>query len=264
MTTADNNKLTRFGFSNERGGAHTARTMMLVELQNLIDDVGDIQATRETYIMDIEVDNCLGKRSGENRKQTARHLIALYALDPNITIFRSLLFFWTRDEAGQPLLALLCSYARDPVLQMSAPFFLGVEQGNVVKREALEDFIDRQEPGRFSEATLKSTAQNINSSWTQSGHLSGKVKKSRSKANPTPGSVAYALFLGYLNGIRGEALFTTEYVKLLDCSASAAMELAEEAARRGWIVYKRVGNVIEVLFPKLLTEQEMEWIREPD
>ncbi|KKL06818.1 hypothetical protein LCGC14_2592210, partial [marine sediment metagenome] len=27
---------------------------------------------------------------------------------------------------------------------------------------------------------------------------------------------------------------------------------------------KRVGTVIEVLFPNLLTDQEMEWIREPN
>jgi hypothetical protein len=128
----------------------------------------------------------------------------------------------------------------------------------------METFIDGNEPGRFSEATLKSTAQNINSTWTQSGHLVGRKEKIRSGANPTPGSAAYALFLGFLSGARGEALFTTEYAKLLDCSANKAMELAEEAARRGWIVFKRVGNVMEVLFPNLLTNQELEWVREPD
>jgi hypothetical protein len=41
-----------------------------------------------------------------------------------------------------------------------------------------------------------------------------------------------------------------------------AVALAEEASRRGWIVFKRVGEVIEVLFPRLITPQEMEWIRE--
>jgi hypothetical protein len=73
--------------------------------------------------------------------------------------------------------------------------------------------------------------------------------------------VSYALFLGYLNGVRGEALFHTEYAKLLDCSMERAIELAEDASRQGWIVFKRVGTVIEVLFPNLLTEEEMEWIR---
>ena len=62
----------------------------------------------------------------------------------------------------------------------------------------------------------------------------------RSRAMATPGSVSYALFLGYLIGVRGEALFRTEYfAHLLDCSLDQAIELAEEASRRGWIVFKQ-------------------------
>ena len=90
----------------------------------------------------------------------------------------------------------------------------------------------------------------------------GKARKIRTISNPTAGNVAYALLLGYLSGVRGENLFKTEYVKLLDCTVERAMELAEDASRKGWITFKRVGNVMEVLFPNLLTPQEMEWIRE--
>jgi len=68
--------------------------------------------------------------------------------------------------------------------------------------------------------------------------------------------------LRYLASARGKALFRTEYVKLLDCSFNKAIELAEVASRKGWIVFKRVGDVIEVLFPNLITAQEMEWLRE--
>jgi hypothetical protein len=49
---------------------------------------------------------------------------------------------------------------------------------------------------------------------------------------------------------------------LLDCSAENAVQLAENASRRGWIVCKRIGAVVEVLFPNLLTPLEQEWIRE--
>ncbi|MDO9109880.1 MAG: hypothetical protein Q7U40_04435, partial [Desulfatirhabdiaceae bacterium] len=82
------------------------------------------------------------------------------------------------------------------------------------------------------------------------------------RATPTSGAAAYALFLGYLDGTRGGALFTTEYTRLLDCQPQRVIELAEEASRRGWIVFKRIGDVMEVVFPSLLTSQEMEWIRE--
>jgi hypothetical protein len=257
-----NDRVRHFGFRTGRGGGHGARTMMLDELRTLLFFLDDADAPRETYVRAIEIDNCLGKRSGRTRKITARHLIELYALDPNITLFRSLLFFWKRDEEGQPLLALLCAFARDAILRMSSPFIFQAHEGDRVTREALEEFLDSIEPGRFSKAPLKSTAQNINSTWTQSGHLKGKVKKVRSRAKATSGSTAYVLFLAYLEGVRGEALFSSEYAKLLDCSIDRAIELAEEASRRGWIVFKRVGRVIEVLFPHLITEQEREWIRE--
>jgi hypothetical protein len=193
---------------------------------------------------------------------TYRHLADLYALNPNVTLFRTLTYFWKRDPQGHPLLALLCAYARDAVLRLSAPFILEMTAGTATGREEMEAFLDAVEPGRFSKATLKSTAQNLNGTWTQSGHLVGRVRKVRTQAEATPGAVAYALLLGYLAGERGESLFRSDYARLLDCPLERAVDLAEEAARRGWIVFKRVGDVIEVLFPQLLTPQEQEWMRE--
>jgi hypothetical protein len=171
-------------------------------------------------------------------------------------------YFWERDTDGQSLLALICAYSRDALLRMSAPFIMQYKEGEIVNRETLEVYIEKKFPDRFSKATLESLAQNLNSTWTKSGHLIGRAKKVRSRANATPGSVSYALFLGYLTGVRGEELFRTEYACLLDCSIDRSIKLAEEASLRGWIVFKRIGDVMEVLFPNLLTEQEREWIRE--
>ena len=256
------NRLERFGFSHEHGSTHMARTMMLNELSSLLDYVSVPSSASDIYAHAIKEDNCLGKRSGRTRSLSMRHLRALYALDPNKTVFRSLRYFWQRDPVGRPMLACLCAYVRDPLLRTSAPFVLKLTDGQSFSRKALEDYLEKQFPGRFSEATLKSTAQNLASTWTQSGHLAGRVKKSRSRVTATAGSVAYALFLGFLTGARGETLFETDYTKLLGCSFEIAVELAESASRKGWIVFKRVGNVVEVLFPTLLTEQETEWIRE--
>lgn len=254
--------LSRLGFSFERGGAHISRTMMLQELRALLTYVDYPEAEKGEYLKAINDENCLGKRSGRTRMLTYRHLADLYSLDRACLLFRTLLYFWNRDIAGQPLLAMLCAYARDPVLRATAPFFLSLTVGTMSTRESLEEYIDSQELGRFSKATLKSTAQNISSTWTQSGHLSGRVRKVRSRANSTAGSVSYALLLGYLTGVRGQALFQTEYAKLLDCSFDKTIELAEEASRKGWITFKRVGNVIEVLFPSQINQEEMGWLRE--
>jgi hypothetical protein len=125
----------------------------------------------------------------------------------------------------------------------------------------MEVFLENLAPGRYSPGKLASNAKNLNATWTQSGHLKGKSNKTRARANPTAGSVSYAVLLGYLTGVRGQSLFQTEYTKLLDCTFDTAIELAEEASRKGWIVFKRVGDVIEVLFPNLINQEEMEWLR---
>jgi hypothetical protein len=145
---------------------------------------------------------------------------------------------------------------------MSSNLIRQLTEGKIATCEAMEEYIEENEPGRFSKATLKSTAQNLNSTWTKSGHMVGRAKKIRSRAMVTPGSVSYALFLGYLTGVRGQAMFETEYIRLLDCSTARSIELAEDASRRGWIVFKRIGNVMEVQFPNLLIAQEKEWIHE--
>ena len=256
------NKLERLGFSYERGGVHTARTMMLAELRALLSFVDAAGAVRVDYLEAIQTANCLGKRSGKTRTLTFRHLADLYALDPSLLVFCALRFFWRRDVEGQPLLAALCAYSRDPILRATAPRVLGFQEGAIVTREAMEEFIDAQEPGRFSKATLKSTAQNINSSWTQSGHLAGRVRKVRARAVATPGTVSLALLLGYVSGLRGESLFKSDFTRMLDCSFEKTIEFAEDASRRGWISLKRIGQVVEVLFPNLITAQEMEWLRE--
>ncbi len=257
------NNLSRFGFKNERSGAHLARTIMHDELGAVLSYLNAPNAQKSDYLYAIDDENCLGKRSGKTRALTYRHLVDLYSLDTSAVLFRALLYFWQRDPDCRPLVALLCAYSRDSILRSATPLILVSHEGTTITRESVEACIDEREPGRFSPATLKSTAQNINSSFTQAGLLTGKVRKVRTRANPTPGAVSYALLLGYLTGARGESLFQTEYAKLLDCSFERALSLAEDASRRGWIVFKRVGDVIEVVFPNLITAEEMEWVREP-
>ncbi|HEC60838.1 MAG TPA: hypothetical protein ENI27_01135 [bacterium] len=255
--------LLRFGFSVKRGSVHTSRTMMLRELTRLFASVPE-KAAHESYMSSIIADNCLGKRSGVTRKLSAKSLSGLYILNLDKVLFRAFRFFWRRDAQAHPLISLLCTYARDAILRQSAEYILTVPVGTAAHKAEMEQFIEEKYPDRFSDGMLHSLVRNIRSTWTQSGHLEGHLTKIRSQAAATPGAVAYALLLGYLAGARGEFLFATEYARLLDCSVARSIELAEEASRRGWIVFKRVGTVIEALFPNLLTEQEMEWIREPN
>jgi hypothetical protein len=189
--------------------------------------------------------------------------MTLYSLDPSVAAFRALRYFWGRDIEAQPLLALLCAYSRDALLRMSAPFVLSLKEGDVVDREVFQEFLSKTASGRFSEACLKSLVRNLCGTWARSGHLE-KAEKIRIRAKATACSVSYALFLGYLLGSRGEALFSTAFMRLLDCPVRYSIELAEEASRRGWIVFNHIGNVMEAQFPSLLTPEEKLQIHEQE
>jgi hypothetical protein len=254
--------LARFGFSFERGGAHLARSMMFDDLRLLFQQIPEPDTERSVFAKAILEDNCLGKRSAQTRSIALRHLVNLYALDPSIPLYRAMRYFWHRDPEGQPLLVCLLAYARDAILRMSAPFILQMPTGTPLVRQELEHYLEVQAHGRFSNATLKSTAQNVSTTWTHAGHINGIRKKTRATASATAGTVSFALLMGYIEGARGKNLLKTNYIKLLDCSFERVIDLSEQASRRGWIVLKRVGDVIEVLFPNLIHTQEMEWLRE--
>jgi hypothetical protein len=90
----------------------------------------------------------------------------------------------------------------------------------------------------------------VASSWQQSGHLVGKLKKKRNAALAGPASTAYALLLGHLCGVRGRQLFETLWARVLDCSTAQTQEYAREASRRAWVDYRQAAEVIEVTFSR--------------
>jgi len=253
--------LSRLGFGFGKGTVHSARTIMLEELTMLLDEV-PAAASKAEYIQAIVERNCLGKPSFNTRKRTAEHLAEMYTLDPQVNLFRNLLYFWRRDEHARPLLALLCAAARDGMLRETADRILKLTEGAKPALADMEDTIETLYPGRFSARSVTSMAQNLRSTWTQTGHLSGRVNKIRQRISPTPGVVAYSLLIGYLQGERGMSLFESEYIAMLDCSQEKALELAEQASARGWMVMKRVGNVVEAVFPQLINQEEAGWLRE--
>lgn len=254
--------LPTLGFKLDRNSTHTARTIMLSELTILLDWVTEPNASKPDYIQAIIHNNCLNKRSANNRTLTAKHLVNLYTLDPQIPIFRAMLYLWGRDLAARPLLALLLASARDSILHDCTTFFLGIPAGKTITRAETAQWISERYPERFSSVTLQSVAKNLNATWMQSGHLIGRAEKTRTSALPTAGAVSYALFLAYLEGFRGTQLFEAPYLKMLDCPEYIAMNLAQEASQRSWITFKRIRDVIEVDFPHFLTQAERELLRD--
>jgi len=241
--------LAMYGFKTDGQSSHNARTMMLKEIALLLQAVNKLDATKDEYIRSIIVNNCLGKNSGITRKRSASHIMNMYTLDPGLLVFSALRYFWQRDPDCRPLLALTCVFSRDYLIRMITPFILKKNDGEMISKEPIMEILNNLRPGVFSSATLKSTSQNILSTFTQSGHLFGKSNKIRTRAIPTAGNAAYSLLLGYICGYRGELLLSSEYVNLLDCSLGKIVELAETASRSGWISFKHIDNVYDVSFP---------------
>ena len=197
----------------------------------------------------MEEENCLAKRSCNTHQITFTQLERLYGLDPSVPAFRALRQLWEKDAASRPLLALLCACARDPLLREAAPFILRHKPGAEVSARAVADFLEKENPGRFSPATLHSASRNIRSTFTQSGHLQGRSRKTRVRCRATPAAAAYALYLGRLGGLVGGELLQTIFTALLDCDAAEAFDLAQTAAQKGWLDLKRVGDIVEIEFP---------------
>jgi hypothetical protein len=224
---------------------------MLPELQALFRAVaGDAEPA--AYEAAVVAENVLAKPTTSSRRKTFAFLRDRYGLDPGQPLFAALRILWDHDAAAQPLLALLAALARDPILQATAPLVIGTAEGTAVRWEQLAAEIDRVEPGKLAFTTLRSTAQNTAASWTQSGHLAGRRNKTRARADARPTSAALALLLGHLCGERGDALFATPWVRILDAPAYRCRELAAEASRQGWIDYRHAGAVTEVGFSHLL------------
>jgi hypothetical protein len=213
---------------------------------------------REEYTRLIVNENVLGKKTTSNRNLSAKYLVDLYALDPNIATFRLLRFFWKLDQPGRPVLALLSGYARDPLLRESARIVSATKPGESVRSDIFVDFFERELPGRFSEASIRSLGQNVAASWAQAGFFTGKIKKVRTRPVVTPATVAYALVLGFLCGLRGQLLLESEWARLVDVPRDQVIRLAQEASKRGWLDFKGAGNVFEINFRQLLTEKEIQ------
>jgi len=235
------------------GGPSTSQTVMIASLSRLI-DLLPASAPAHAYRSAIMDENVLGKKTAGAREWAFRQLRRFYGLDPESLLFRAIRDLWPDDRAGQPLLAILCAMARDPVLRASAPMVLGSEIGAAIGPDDFEVAIEEAFPGTYGANTRRTTAQKLASSWNQSGHLKAEspTRKVRTRVVSSPTSIAYALLLGHLQGIRGEALFETLWAQVLDRPKSRLLDLASVASQYGMLEFRHAGGVVEIGFNELL------------
>ena len=237
-----------WGFRSGEGGTHSSRTIMLDELSQLL-DAAPAEVVRGDYARAVMDDNCLGKRTTANRTHSLQRLTELYGLDPRLVLFRALRDLWDRHDSSRPLLALLLALARDPLLRATATAVLRTPPGHEFARQPMKDSLSEVAGERLNEDILDKVVRNASSSWTQSGHLQGRSRKTRQQVQATPAATMYALLIGFGSGRRGRLLFETAWCAVLDAGPEELLERAWEAKRLGLLDLKQSGAIIDVSFP---------------
>lgn len=233
------------GFRFGDKGTHTSRTIMLAELTDLLAAL-PADASRDDYAHAIIEDNVLGKQTAATRRLTNQRLGELYGLDRRLPVFRVLRRLWEIDPDGRPLLALLCALTRDPLLRITAPAVIGLPRGSELVRGLYLSTIRQAVGDRLNESILDKVARNSGSSWTQSGHLEGRVRKIRQRVSPTPAAVAMAVWLGSLEGLAGIGLLESRWVQILDLQGEQTAEPVLQAKQRGLLNARIGGGVVEI------------------
>jgi hypothetical protein len=242
---------------NVSGGTNTSQTILTDAFAALLDAVTVGSERREYESAAIE-GNVLRKQTLGSRRRTFRHLRELYLLRPDSILFRALRDLWLDDSEARPLLAGLCALARDAVFRASSPAIFRATPGDPVTAADLAAAVGDHFPTSYGSATLAKIGRNCFSSWQQTGHLGAASRgtKVRKHAACRQANVTYALLLGHLQGVRGEALFETLWAKMLDQPKSQLFDLAHGGSQRGLMEFRHAGGVVEVGFRQLLRPVE--------
>jgi hypothetical protein len=232
---------------------HTARTLMFEELSKVM----NFSIEKDNY-HDSMVNNIFGKKSEVNLKQTTKYLTQLYSFDLSYPPFKILKYFWLNtDENEKPIIALLFAIQQDYLLTESISVVAETILNDKVEIEKMEANLEKYHPNRFTKNTLRSVAQNIASSWKQAGFITGKVKNIRTQPEVTYNCVAFAFIMAYLNGLRGDFIVSSKWVKALCINENQLHELAIEASKRGLIQYQFSGNVTSITCNELFKKLEI-------
>ena len=226
------------------GGGHQSKTLMLRELSALLSEAGSRGLA--AAIIAVSSENLFGKTSGAASESALANLAKLYGIKAPPAIARALIRLWAVDATARPMLALLCALARDPLLRDAADVVMRTSLGGSLRWPQIAEEIERRHPGRFSPAMLKSLSQNCASSWTQSGHVSGKVAKTRTHAKASPEAAAFAALIAQYAGFGGPALLSSPWMVVLDAPPEERLGLLRRAQGRGLVRVRHAGAVFEL------------------
>jgi hypothetical protein len=201
-------------------------------------------------------ENILQKSTFSGRKMSFYRLKLLYSFDIHNPVFSGLHFFWNESPEERPLIALEAALAGDHILRYSAQKILPLGIGVHIPKKDMVEHIQKEYKKDYTQKMIESITRNVLSSWAQSGHLSGKIKKIRKKATAGPASLAYALYLGQLSGVLGASLFETLFVDALDATGMEIQRYLHAAMKKGWLIHRSAGGITELTITLDLNVEE--------
>jgi len=232
---------------------HTSRTIMYAELEKVM-----AHSLESLNFVEALSQNITGKKSNSGVEKTARYLKQLYCFDAQYPPFAALKYFWQiADSHERQLIAFVYSINHDYLLAESIQVLQSVKPGEKATIELFEEVLENLHPNQYSVNTLKSLSQNIASSWKQAGFIEGKVRNIRTESRISYRVACFAFLLAYLNGDRGDFIWSGAGVKALCLPGSKLRELAIECARRDFMQYQYAGSVTAISFSNLLNKIEM-------
>lgn len=238
----------RFALGKLRTTAsHTIGVPHLVELLREVPP----DAPAERYGEAVIDDNVLGRPTLAGRQRSFRHLRELYFFDPGRPEFTALRHFWEIDPSSRPLLAGLLAFTRDEVLRASFAAIADLPAGSSVSSTDLTAAVTAQFGNEMSESTLGKTGRNTGACWTQTGHLVGRTKKVRVEVEARPSAIAYAAYLGHLDGGRGLRVLDNPWSQILGITPGRSLETLRVAHTQGLLDLLVAGNVVDVSFSAL-------------
>ena len=227
---------------------HGARTIMFSELEKVMSF-----SLESGQYLDAMADNVFGKKSSDGVKQTKGFLKRLYGFDSQYPPFAAFMYFWKMSEPNEkPLIAFLYAVNQDNLLAESVQVLQNVKLGTKVAVEHFEEIVEKYHPNQYAANTLRSTAQNLASSWKQAGFIEGKVKNIRIQPEITYCTACFAFLLAYLNGDRGDFIWNNIGVNALCLHESKLRALAIECAKNDLMQYQYAGSVTAINFTNLL------------
>ena len=240
-----------------RHSAITSHAIGVPELSTLLDHV-NADSDYDTYRRAVLEDNVLGLATANGRLWRFKTLRRLYLFRPDSLLFRALRDLWPDEETARPLLTGLCALAKDTVFRATAHHVLALSSGTQVATIDFAKPVEEIFPGVYAASTMKTIQSKAYASWAQTGHLGQPSRgvRPRTRAVACPANLAYALMLGHLQGVRGEALFETIWAQVLDAPRSQMYDLAFSASQKGLIDFRHAGGVVEVGFRELLRPLE--------